>query len=254
MKARVYIDGFNFYYGVVHRTKYRWLNLRQLVHQMFPNDDIEHILYATAKVRPAPRDPGVADRQRQYFRALKSLPDDFEITEGYFSQNVVRLPFPNPQALSFGDSRGLIRLKARTADDALYDADVINPKVIAGLSAGDFPLVHVVRNEEKGSDVTLGARMVFDACRMDHDFAVLFSNDSDLRTPVTILRNELGLKVVQVVPTRKVGGKHSGRKSVFRGQVDEVRHEINDSLLAACQFPDPLIDNKGATIQKPSGW
>src|SRR5258708_3623868 len=50
-KTNVYIDGFNFYYGAVKNTPYRWVNLAALCRHMLPNDTIQSIKYFTAIVR-----------------------------------------------------------------------------------------------------------------------------------------------------------------------------------------------------------
>ena len=52
------------------------------------------------------------------------------------------------------------------------------------LKAGIVEMVYVVQTEEKGSDVSLGAHLVWDACHDEIDAALVLSNDSDLQTPV----------------------------------------------------------------------
>lgn len=47
-KARVYIDGFNSYYGVVRGTTLKWLDIEKLCDRLLPQFDVERILYFTA--------------------------------------------------------------------------------------------------------------------------------------------------------------------------------------------------------------
>lgn len=65
----VYIDGFNFYYGALKHTQYKWLNLERYFSLLRPDDDIQAIKYFTAEVSGAPR-----LRQQAYLRALATLP------------------------------------------------------------------------------------------------------------------------------------------------------------------------------------
>jgi len=71
MEARVYIDGFNLYYGIKKWPAYKWLNLEDLVDRVFPNDDIQLIRYFTARVK-GKISPDSPARQQAYLAALSS--------------------------------------------------------------------------------------------------------------------------------------------------------------------------------------
>jgi len=60
--------------------------------------------------------------------------------------------------------------------------------------------VEVIKTEEKGSDVNLATYLLLDACRGDCDVAVVVTNDSDLKEPITIVREDLGMTVGVVNP------------------------------------------------------
>ena len=49
-KTRIYIDGFNLYYGAVKDTPYRWLDVRRMCELLLPEYSIETIKYFTARV------------------------------------------------------------------------------------------------------------------------------------------------------------------------------------------------------------
>lgn len=68
-RAIVYVDGFNFYYGSVRGTAYKWLDLEACFRRLRPGDDLRCIYYFTAIVDGAAR-----RRQEPYLRALATLP------------------------------------------------------------------------------------------------------------------------------------------------------------------------------------
>src|SRR5680860_1221222 len=58
----------------------------------------------------------------------------------------------------------------------------------------------VIKTEEKGSDVALGAHLVRDAFLGAFEQAAIITNDSDLTEPVRIVVEELGLPVILLTP------------------------------------------------------
>ena len=95
MKANVYVDGFNLYYGAVKSTPYRWLNIAAMCRLLLPRDQINQIKYFTALVSPRPRDPGQPTRQRTYLRALRTIPN-LTIILGSFLTHDVMMPLSPP--------------------------------------------------------------------------------------------------------------------------------------------------------------
>ena len=91
MRTHVYIDGFNFYYGCVKGTPYKWLDFGRFCDLMLPPNDVRAIKYFTARVDARPGDPDQGIRQATYFRALGTLPR-VEIILGQFLSNPVSLP------------------------------------------------------------------------------------------------------------------------------------------------------------------
>lgn len=158
----VYIDGFNFYYGAVKGTPFKWLDFEALCRRLLPRDNIVKIRYFTARVSARPDDPQQADRQDAYLRALETLPL-VEIHYGYFKTRPVRLPLVQPRST---DSR----------------------------------TVEVLRTEEKGSDVNLATYLLLDAFKNAYDTAVVVSNDSDLSEAIRVAQSELGVRVGIINP------------------------------------------------------
>jgi len=164
VRANVYVDGFNLYYGLVRGTPYRWLDLGKLCRLLLPGDEINRIRYFTARVRSRPDDPGKAQRQQTFLRALETIPN-LTVHYGHFLERPVRMALADPPA------RG--------------------PRT-----------VEVLRTEEKGSDVNLATYLLVDGFDRDYELAVIISNDSDLLEPIRVVREKLALRVGVLNPQR----------------------------------------------------
>jgi len=156
-RTRIYIDGFNLYYGAVKDTPYKWLNLRRMCELLLPEFSIERIKYFTARVSARKGDPHKPTRQQIYLRALRTLPD-LDIIYGRFLSHDVVMPLAEPVP-------------------------------------GRPKCAKVIKTEEKGSDVNIAAHLIYDGYRRAYDVAVLVTNDSDLLEPIRIVHTELGLPV-----------------------------------------------------------
>lgn len=102
MKTRIYIDGYNLYYGCLKRTPYKWLDIFKLFdHYILPssaskahtNDNLS-IKFFTANIveKAATSKDSLADQQA-YHRALtfnSSNNSQLEIIKGYYSINPTR--------------------------------------------------------------------------------------------------------------------------------------------------------------------
>ena len=91
MKANVYVDGLNFYYGAVKNTPYRWLDISAMCRLLLPKDNIHRIKYFTALVDPRPSDPHQRVRQETFLRALETIPN-LSIFYGFFLTHEVTMP------------------------------------------------------------------------------------------------------------------------------------------------------------------
>jgi hypothetical protein len=89
LKALVYIDGFNLYYGVLKENPaWRWLNIQVLFDELRLNDDIIGIRYFTAIVDEGKQASTTRDRQKRYLKALGSL-ERVEIILGKYQSREV---------------------------------------------------------------------------------------------------------------------------------------------------------------------
>ena len=81
--ARLYIDGFNLYFGALKGTELRWLDPVTLTKQVFPSLEVIATKYFSAPVVDEVGKEGQARRQSLYWRALRRLPN-LDIVEGKF--------------------------------------------------------------------------------------------------------------------------------------------------------------------------
>lgn len=162
IRTNVYIDGFNFYYGCVKGTPYKWLNFAELCRLSLPaHYHVNRIRYFTALITPRPNDPQQIDRQRIFLRALRTLPN-LTVHLGQFLQSYVNMPLAPPVKGS--------------------------------------PFARVLKTEEKGSDVNLATYLLVDAYEKDFEAAVVISDDSDLAEPILVVRKRLGRHVTVLSP------------------------------------------------------
>lgn len=107
------------------------------------------------------------------------------------------------------------------------------------------PMFEVIKTEEMGSDVALGALLVHHGHQRRYEAAIVVSNDSDLVLPIQIVRDELHLPVGLLNPHKKF--------AVELSKVASFKKQIRDGVLAAAQLPDEMSDEHG-TIRKPDRW
>ena len=204
----VYIDGFNLYYRLKY-TAFKWLDFRKLSEfYLHPQEHkIQAIKYFTARVQSSKKDPLKDTRQDIYLRAVKTI-SNLEIIYGQFKK------------------RQVTGLKCH------YE----NGKYIEGTE-----LVTVSKWEEKESDVNIATHLVADAPR--YDCAVLISNDTDLKTPLKYVKEELGKNVGIVSPRRNI--------HIELRNVSHFQKRISNKVLEQCQFPERMKDVKGEFFCPP---
>ncbi|PIQ60301.1 MAG: hypothetical protein COV99_11795 [Bacteroidetes bacterium CG12_big_fil_rev_8_21_14_0_65_60_17] len=207
MRTNVYIDGFNLYYGALRKTAYKWLDVRRMCEKILPRNQIAQIKYFTARVSPQTGDRSQAIRQDLYLRALGTVPG-VSIHYGHFLVHNVHRRLANPPP-------------------------------------GTNPYVEIVKIEEKGSDVNLAAHLLHDGHQGLYDAAVVVSNDSDLVTPILMVKQDLGFPVGVLNPHRRTA-------NAIRDSASFIR-PIRTGVLADSQLPATLADGSG-TITRPHVW
>ena len=206
--TRVYIDGFNLYHGIIRDNRLHWLDLQSFAEKLNRNQPVDHITFCTAMVSGTITDPDKALRQEVYHRALALACPKVEILKGMFTSHIGRKP-------------------------------------LAGCKNTPACLVQVVSRCEKGSDVNLASRLLFDAHAGRYDRAIVVSGDSDLMEPIRLVAKEMG-KEVWVRNPRNVS-------SVELEGVATHYDRIRPAVLQASQLPDLVTDGLRA-YHKPAKW
>ena len=257
MKTRVYVDGFNLYYGAVKQTQFKWLDPVRLSRLLLPTTcTIDKLLYFTARVSGKVDNEAPA-RQETYLKALRSLPET-EMHFGNFLGKSSWRPLTNlPVAgRSITTSQGAVTLPAGN-----HPVAGARPNTLPVGNHGNRsqnhkrrgrpaqPLPHAVVAEsfvleEKGSDVNLAVHLLNDAWQDRFEAAAVISNDTDLVAPIQMVVSERQKPVFIVCPGRwQVTPK-------LKNAASYVRH-IRPAHLRAAQFENPL---PGTGISKPTSW
>ena len=93
----VYVDGFNFYYGTVRSTPWKWLDpVAVFRNTLGPQNRLVKLKYFTARVQPSTSDPDVNVRQDAYLRALQSYCPLVELHYGHFLRHRIAMEHANP--------------------------------------------------------------------------------------------------------------------------------------------------------------
>ena len=216
MRTIVYVDGFNLYYRALRNSRHKWLNLHALCEASLPKKcNIIAINYYTARVSGS-RNPSSPKDQNIYLKALATLPT-LQIHFGNFQVTKTWMPLAQP--LQFWPP---------------------------GLAPYPVPeSVRVIKTEEKGSDVNLGAHLVRDAFAGAFDQAVIVTNDTDLKEPVRLVVQDAKLPITLLTPSNNPA-------ETLKNLATEVRHL--SPYLGVSQFPDRVIGPDGKPIAKPSDW
>jgi len=211
----LYVDGFNLYYGAAKNTPYKWLNPKALIESLFPQNEITAIKYCTAAISSYPGNPDAPNRQRMYWRALRTVPCT-DIIQGHFRCRKKRMRAVTPP-----------------------------PKT-----------VEIYNTEEKGSDVNLAAHLLMDGFRDKYEVAIVLSGDSDLITPIQMIRDQLH-KPIGVVNPQLTSGLYRRREmrgsAGLKNAASFYRGSLTDNKVKEALFSSTLHDTKG-TFHKPPSW
>jgi uncharacterized LabA/DUF88 family protein len=146
--AHVYVDGFNLYNGLKRRGKekgvpgieYRWLDLVKLARTLLPHAEVERVYYFTSRVKRRLGDPGAADRQEIFIRALERM-SQIEVVRGSFRRvrvfgEVVGDPSRTEAVSTYREKRSDVNLATYLLRDA-FDKN----SQLAAVVSGDSDLV-----------------------------------------------------------------------------------------------------------------
>ncbi|WP_197341917.1 NYN domain-containing protein [Ralstonia solanacearum] len=234
LRTRVYVDGYNFYYGCLKGTHHKWLDLYKLFQEhVLPSALIERdgqyvrsellteaVQFFTATIieRAAKAHDSVSSQAR-YHTALRKRHDGrIRIVEGYYSVTKARAP----------------RIDAAKPDAWPRDCE----------------RVPIWRLEEKQTDVNLALHAYHDAMTAQVDHVVIASNDTDLVPALRMIRGHTSVTVGLVIPTRDSERRPNEDLAKY---AHWVRRHLTDAELAAAQLPRVVLGGKTPTV-KPDSW
>ena len=231
LRTRIYVDGYNFYYGCLKGTPFKWLDLMVLFERwVLPSAATGSgsrssqllplaINYFTADIlEKAARAPDSVSSQSRYHTALKKLyPDRIKCIKGYYS---------------------LIESKAKIVD---AEEPAKWPR--------DCQEILVWKLEEKQSDVSLALQAYHDAITGAVDQVVIVTNDTDIAPALEMIRCHTQATIGLIVPTR------DGQRipnAELENRAHWVRTHITEEELRNSQLPR-VIAGKRPTV-KPESW
>lgn len=226
VRTKVYVDGYNLYYGCLKGTPHKWLDLYALFRdKVLPSSspaecELIGIKFFTAPIlEKASRALDSVSSQSRYHTALsKMYAAEIEVIKGYYS---------------------MTKAMARIVDQAEPDKW---PR--------DCEAIQVWKLEEKQSDVNLALHAYHDSVMNNVDQVVIVTNDTDIAPALQMIRTFTTVQIGLVVPTRD----HVRTPNTeLAAQAHWVRTHITDTELASCQLPRVITVGRRPTI-KPEGW
>lgn len=230
LRTRIYIDGYNLYYGCLKGTKYKWLDVRAVVDQILASVLFEQhgapaefalqplaIKYFTAPILKnfAKTDDSVSSQAR-YHNALRGhMGDSLQIVEGYYDSKPARAH--------------------------LYEK---------GKVALDCEVREIWKLEEKQSDVALALHAYSDALRGEVDHIVVVTNDTDIVPAFEMIRAHTKAVIGLVVPAKE----HVRKVNAGLSRLSHwTRAHIVESELAGAQLP-AMVKYNNHPVHKPLSW
>lgn len=230
MKTRVYIDGYNLYYGCLKRTPYKWLDLSKLfINHILPSssnqthsyDDLTIKFFTADIVGKAAMSEDSLNDQQAYHRALNfnSEEGQIEIIKGYYAVNQTRA----------------------------LKVDEENPSA----PPNQCEYVDVWKLEEKQTDVNIAVESLYDVMTDDSLEQVVFvTNDTDLTGALQKIKSLNKVKIGLVIPTTESVRNPNEKLDTL---ADWTRKNILEEELKSSQLPRAVQGGRKPAI-KPIGW
>lgn len=204
MRTIVYVDGYNLYYGLLRKTKFKWLDLFDLFKNRLlePDTELIQVRYYTAPVLGRMcDDPNSPQRQRLYLQALRKMnAEKIDIIEGKILA-----------------TRPIKRLVAALPEVPHLDRVQVH----------DF--------NEKKTDVNIAADLLADAWMDRYEQAVICSNDSDLEAALAAVRRHHPAKRIGLVAP--ISGQDHRRISSDLKRHSDWAKTISAAHLEHAQLP-----------------
>lgn len=128
-------------------------------------------------------------------------------------------------------------------------------KPVTAKKANEEGFVTIIKTEEKGSDVNLATHLLVDAFNHEFENAIVITGDSDLVTPIRMVKEQLN-KIVCILNPVLLTGKYKRSKrniSELASVSSFHKDSIPERVLRNSQLPN-IIDRSSRMIQKPKKW
>lgn len=230
LRTRVYIDGYNLYYGCLKHSQHKWLDLHALAECILPS-----ILFELngQRVQYAFQQPAIKYFTAPILRAFAKSDDSISCQHNYH------------MALRGHIGDGLEIIKG------YHDAKPARAYVWEeGKAARECEKIDVWKLEEKQSDVSLALNAYSDAVRGEVEQVIVVTNDSDFAPAMKMVRRHTQVIVGLIVPTRQ--NLATVNRELSR-HAHWTRTHILEEELSASQLPAVIRFQNGA-VHKPLSW
>lgn len=234
LRTRVYVDGYNLYYGCLKGTTFKWLDLLSLFdkcilpsvtatingHPLTSELGPVAIKFFTAPIleKAAKADDSIECQDKYHAALNKHQRGRIETIKGYYSLTEARA-----KVIDQGDSKKWPR---------------------------DCTETSIWKLEEKQSDVNLALHAVADALRGGVEHVVIVTNDTDIAPALKMIREYTGVAVGLVIPT-------TDHQRIPNTELAELAHWVRTHItkdeLRASQLPRVISDKK-RPVAKPESW
>lgn len=230
LRTRVYIDGYNLYYGCLKRSPYKWLDPRALVECILPT-----ILYerSGAAIRYEFQAPTIKYFTAPILEAFANSEDSTACQAHYHAALEGQLPGQLQIIKGYHDAK---RARAHRWEE--------------GKAARDCEKIEIWRLEEKQSDVALALHAYSDSIRKEVDQIIVITNDTDFAPAMRMIRDHTATIVGVIAPIR------CGR-GIVNAEIEKHAHwtrkHILDEEFARSQLPH-MVRCKSRVVHKPITW
>ena len=237
MNTRIYIDGYNLYFGCLKHTPFKWLDPVSLIEQLLKRSgsresvlDELAVKFFTAEISPrAAFDKNSLNDQRSYHLALHNYcGSKLKMIKGNYAIDKTKFPIVEK------DNNGKEK------------------------EPSESERVKIWKMEEKQSDVNVALEAVYDAITdLSIEQVVFVTNDTDIVPALKKIKDHNSLKIrspvkIGLIIPRKSDGELRQVNQSLSELADWTIKGINETELGESQLPCRVPGNK--TAFKPIGW
>ena len=230
LRTRVYIDGYNLYYGCLKKSAYKWLDLQLLT---------KHILATVLYEREGESVPHrLTTPAIKYFTAsilgaFASSADSIACQDLYHDALVAHL----------GGQLEIIKGHYDARRTRAYRWHPTKPP-------RECDAIEIWKLEEKRSDVSPALHTYSDAIRNEVDQIVVVTNDSDFEPALKMIRQHTPTVIGLIAPIKAGSGNVNVKLKKY---AHWIRSHIPDHEIANSQLP-PMVRRGQDVLHKPLSW